>query len=254
MSNVLNQKAEQRLLEILWPDIGCFLISTALYLAYQSFVLYSGRKDPYTTLRTVMRFSGGNFVKHLMQSGSGTYILGIQALRNHLQVTTFFASSSFVASMGVAGYASSKKFPDNVPACALTCVMFLAFFCWSQCARTLVQVMYMFMAPLPPDLVNRHWLRAQTFHRVGLRAFYFSFNIALWDVLGPYSMLICTLVELPFFWYLDTTEYGAIREEEADEMMRTVQAQDTVPSGETGDVETGSSALVFRTSTQPGPV
>jgi len=141
----------------------------------------------------------------------------IHSLRNFIMSASFLATTALVLTTSAVGLIlQSDGDPDRrVKLTCLAVCTFLAFFHFSQTVRLLVQLTFLFQSQCAAKaLLVGQDRRAMMCYRIGTRLMYFLGPLAAW-IAGPTPMLVCTLILIPYLFYLDMADTVGLHEQEA---------------------------------------
>jgi len=206
-------------------DFLSLILSAGLLGAYQLFLFYRTRSDPYYTVQSVMAIARAAWTESIM-ADSKKGVLAIQTLRNSTMAATFHASTAILLIIGTLTLSvqganfDSTLHALNVSGSKQTEIwaiklmlllvdLFVAFFSFAVAIRVFNLVGYMINAPasahqaaLSPRHVASHLNRAGRYYSVGMRAYYTLVPLVFW-LFGPLYMLLSTIALLFILYHLD---------------------------------------------------
>jgi uncharacterized membrane protein len=205
-------------------DLGYFVLSVVLLVAYHRYLAYKTRKNPTYTVQALNRLVRSAWIDMIMRQ-AGREILAVQTLRNSTMAATFLASTAVLFIIGVLSLSGQGDKLEGtwhalnigsnhselwlVKLLLLLLDLFCAFFSFAMAVRVFNHVGYMVNVPLSlghkmicPAHVAVHLNRAGKFYSLGMRAFYFTVPLVFW-LFGPHLMLAATLGLIVVLYYLD---------------------------------------------------
>ncbi|XP_057843423.1 uncharacterized protein LOC131052815 [Cryptomeria japonica] len=213
-------------------DIILVPVGVLMLVAYHCRLLYRILKTPNTTFIGLNAINRRAWVNANMKEGMKNGVLAVQTLRNSIMASTLLAATAITLSsvlgilMGVGTspgdwtmYGMKGSVASSVKCMVVLLCFLVAFICNAQFVRYYSHVGFLINTPpLAPELENDHRQyvcrainRGAYFWSLGLRAFYFSLPLFLWNF-GPIPMFVSTCVLLSFLHSFDTpsNDFNAI--------------------------------------------
>ncbi|GLJ40241.1 hypothetical protein SUGI_0826170 [Cryptomeria japonica] len=195
---------------------------------YHVYLVYKIAHHPKTTVIGLNNINRRLWVHAIMKERMKNGVLAVQTIRNSIMASTLLASTAITLCSVVGLLLGVGNRPDEFTLygrtgsvtsslkCMLVLVCFLvAFVCHAQCVRYYSHVSFLITTPPPleaemegcdahAEYVSTVFNKGAYFWSLGLRAFYFSLPLFLWNF-GPIPMFVCSCCLLSFLHSLDTT-------------------------------------------------
>jgi uncharacterized membrane protein len=196
-------------------DLWSLIASVLMLAAYHLFVYIRSRGDPYYTVQAVNAAARKAWV-HSVMSSTNKDVLAVQTLRNAIMGPTFLASTAILLVIGLLNVSGqSDKLSETwhalniagatdaqlwlIKLLLLILDFFVAFFAFTLSIRFFIHVGFMINVPeshrhraISPEHVAQHLNKAGAYHRIGIRAYYYSVPLLFW-LFGPHLMVIATI-------------------------------------------------------------
>ena len=213
-------------------DLVSAVVTVLLLAAYQVFLRFRLRRDPYFTVHALNKLAREAWVETLMGQ-RGPDVLAVQTLRNSVMASSFMASTAILLMIGALTVAASGENPRNIlhalniaggtdeatVAWKILCLLadfFAAFFFFAMSVRFFNHVGYMVsiprdrgQSPISPGLVIAYLNRAGAYYFLGIRAFFYSVPLVFW-MFGPSFMLAATVLLIAVLYPLDRAPKAGI--------------------------------------------
>jgi uncharacterized membrane protein len=200
------------------------LFSVFMVTAYQVFLYWKSKTQPYYTIQSVNRIARTAWVETVMAEKRD--ILAVQTLLNSTMAETFLASTSILLIIGVLNISghggdlsetwhglnlvrSLNKETFSIKLMFLLSDLFISFFCFSMSIRIYTHVGYMINVPLnlnhksiTPRHVALQLNRAGKFYSMGMRAYYFIVPFIFW-LFGSELLPLSTALLIGVLFFLD---------------------------------------------------
>ncbi|ESQ48088.1 hypothetical protein EUTSA_v10021410mg [Eutrema salsugineum] len=198
----------------------------AVMVAYHVWLGYAILHRPKLTVISLNAESRRQWVFSMMTEPLKNGTLAVQTIRNNIMASTLLATTAItlcsIIGVFVSNSSASKStasaiiYGNKSPLLAtiknftiLICFL-MAFLCNVQSIRYYAHVSFLVTVPVSRgkkehcEYVSRNLNRASYFWSLGLRAFYFSFPLFLWNF-GPIPMFVCCCMLSSILYFLDTT-------------------------------------------------
>jgi uncharacterized membrane protein len=214
-------------------DLVCAVTTALLLGAYQLFLRFRLRRDPFFTVHALNKLAREAWVETLMGQ-RGPDVLAVQTLRNSVMASSFMASTAILLMIGALTVVASGENPRNILhalniaggtdeatlAWKVLCLLvdfFAAFFFFAMSVRFFNHVGYMVSiprdrgpSPISPGLVIAYLNRAGAYYFFGIRAFFYSVPLVFW-MFGPSFMLAATVLLIAVLYPLDRAPKAGIQ-------------------------------------------
>ncbi|KAL0743464.1 hypothetical protein Bca4012_084977 [Brassica carinata] len=198
----------------------------AVMVAYHVWLGYTIIHRPKLTAISLNAESRRRWVFAMMTDPMKNGVLAVQTIRNNIMASTLLATAAITLCSIIGVFVSSSSASESTaspiiygnksPLLAtvknfsiLICFL-MAFLCNVQSIRYYAHVSFLVTVPVSRgvkehcEYVARNLNRALYFWFLGLRAFYFSFPLFLWNF-GPIPMFVCCCMMSSILYFLDTT-------------------------------------------------
>ncbi|RME48424.1 MAG: DUF599 domain-containing protein [Deltaproteobacteria bacterium] len=204
-------------------DLLLFLVSAALYLAYEAFLSRRVRSNPNYSVQAVNQRLRRAWVAYVLEREERA-IVAVQTLRNTTMSATFLASTAVLLMLGTLNLMSHTErlatswqlFMGSEPAhpefwivklFALVIDFFVAFFSFAMAIRLFNHAGYQLTltperSPMTVEEIATSLNRAGRHYTIGMRAYYLSVPLVCW-LFDPLLMLIGMLGIVLFLSQLD---------------------------------------------------
>lgn len=212
----------------LQTDLGAFIISFAIVVAYYFFLRMQTRHNPTYTIHGVNALARKLWVENIM-SNPNKDVMAVQTMRNFVMGASLMASTAALLIVGtltlsgqaenishswhaLSGIGSHSTVLWIIKVMMMLVDFIVAFFAFAMCVRLANHVVFMINVPdheahqsLSPAAVARRLTRAGNMFAIGMRAFFFAIPLVFW-LFGPYFLLVATIGLVVALFYLDRSE------------------------------------------------
>ncbi|XP_022766155.1 uncharacterized protein LOC111311039 [Durio zibethinus] len=213
---------EEDKLDFLLVPLGLLLLAL-----YHVWLLFTILKHPTRTVIGLNAESRHRWVLAMMSDPLKNGVLAVQTIRNNIMASTLLATTAITLSSLISVFVSSSssdfgnttsqivygnKGPllSSIKYFSILLCFLVAFLCNVQSIRYYAHVSFLVTLPSSIDnmesvqYVARNLNRGSYFWSLGLRAFYLSFPLLLWNF-GPIPMFLCCCIMSFLLYFLDTT-------------------------------------------------
>ncbi|KAJ4874229.1 hypothetical protein Rs2_43930 [Raphanus sativus] len=211
-----------------WLDAILVPAGLAVMVAYHVWLGYAIIHRPKLTVISLNAESRRQWVFSMMTEPLKNGTLAVQTIRNNIMASTLLATTAITlcsiigvfvnnntsASKSTASssiiYGNKSPLLSTIKNFAILVCFLMAFLCNVQSIRYYAHVSFLITVPVSRgkrehcEYVSRNLNRASYFWSLGLRAFYFSFPLFLWNF-GPIPMFVCCCLMSSILYFLDTT-------------------------------------------------
>lgn len=203
-------------------DLAALAFNALAFAAYRALQRRRARRDPGATLQSQQAGMRAEWIAEVLASGNG--ILGVQALRNALMGSVFFASNTMFLIIGTLGLTAQSHLAEswrmldpaagNSPALALAKLLLLlltlivAFFCFVNAIRLFGHASISIGAKkAAPERVTAQVNGAWRYQGLGVRCYYFAVPILFW-LFGPMWFVLAGLGAVALMHEFDRVPRG----------------------------------------------
>ena len=207
-------------------DLGAFVFSAAMVVAYYAFLQFKTKEDPTYTIHGVNALARSLWVANIMRNPAKD-VMAVQTLRNFIMGASLMASTAallIIGTLTLSGQAGSLSQSWHAPSSPYTaevwtvkviCLLvdfIVAFFAFAMSVRLANHVVFMVNVPehdahhnLSPWAVAQRLHRAGNMFATGMRSFFFAVPLVFW-LFGPYFLVLSTIGLVVTLYRLDRSE------------------------------------------------